>query len=77
MSKIQKRVDRYQKTTIMPIFECRLKQDRAGMPKGTTIRVSTSLSSCDPDKIADECERQFGKKARDASYPGYWDIKKL
>ena len=40
----------------MPVFECRLKEDRAGMRKGTTIHVSTSLSSCDSDKIADECE---------------------
>jgi hypothetical protein len=61
----------------MPVFECRLKEDRAGMRKGTTIHVSTSLNSCDANKIADECERQFGKKARDASFPGYWDIKKL
>ena len=61
----------------MPVFECRLKEDRAGMRKGTTIRVSTPLSSCDADKIADECERQFGKKARDAQFPGYWEIKKL
>lgn len=61
----------------MPAFECRLKEDRAGMRKGTTIHVSTSLSSCDPGPIADECERQFGKKARDASFPGYWEIRKL
>ena len=61
----------------MPVFECRLKEDRAGMRKGTTIHVSTSLNSCDADKIADVCERQFGKKARDAQWPGYWDIKKL
>ena len=61
----------------MPVFVCRLKEDRAGMRKGTTIQVSTPLSSCDPDKIADVCERLFGKKARDASFPGYWDIRKL
>jgi hypothetical protein len=61
----------------MPVFECRLKENRAGMRKGTTIHVSTSLSSCDSNKIADVLESQFGKKARDASFPGYWDIKKL
>lgn len=47
------------------------------MKKGTTITVTTSLASCDANKIADECEARFGKKARDASFPGYWDIKKL
>ena len=62
----------------MPAFECRLKADRSGMPKGTTIQVFTkTLTNCPQDKIADECERLFGKRARDASYPGYWDIKKL
>lgn len=61
----------------MATFECKLKQDRAGMKKGTTIRVQTSLASCDANKIADECERRFGKKARDASHPSYWDIKKV
>ena len=61
----------------MPVFECRLKEDRAGMKRGTTIHVSTTLSSCDGYKIADECERLYGKRARDASFPGYWDIKKL
>lgn len=62
---------------IMPVFECRLKQDRLDLKKGTTIRVSTSAASCDAYKIADECERLFGKKARSISFPGYWDIKKL
>ena len=47
------------------------------MRKGTTIRVSTASASCDAYKIADECERLFGKRARDASFPGYWDIRKL
>ena len=61
----------------MPVFECILKQDRAGMRKGTTIRVSTASASCDAYKIADECERLYGKRARDASFPGYWDIRKL
>ena len=76
-SKIPKRADKYKNINVMPVFECRLKEDRAGMRKGTTIRVTTSLSSCDAHKIAEECERQFGKKAREASFPGYWDIKKL
>lgn len=61
----------------MTKFQCTLKQDRAGMKKGTTITVTTSLASCDANKIADECEARFGKKARDASFPGYWDIKIL
>ena len=59
------------------MFECRLKQERAGMPKGATIHVSTNLASPDASQIADACERLFGKKARDASFPGYWDIRKL
>lgn len=47
------------------------------MRRGTTIHVSSPLNSCDADRIADESERQFGKRARDASYPGYWDTRKL
>lgn len=58
-------------------FRCTLKADRAGMKKGTVIEVTTSLASCDPNKIADACEARFDKKARDASFPGYWDIKKV
>ena len=46
------------------------------MPRGTTIQVATSFSSPADCDIADECERRFGRKARDASYPGYWIIKK-
>lgn len=61
----------------MPVFQCRLKEDRAGMRRGTTIEVSTPLSSCDPDKIADVCERHFGRQARDAAYPGYWEIRRI
>ena len=57
------------------VFTCVLKEARAGMPKGTTIQVSTNLSSPDCSQIADECERRFGKKARDAQFTGYWDIK--
>jgi len=60
----------------MPTFICTLKADRAGMKKGATVEVQTSLSSCDPDKIADACEKKYGKKAREASFPGYWDIVK-
>ena len=57
------------------VFTCTLKESRAGMPKGTTIQVSTNLASPAAYQIADECERRFGKKARDASFPGYWEIK--
>lgn len=63
--------------TMAAVFECRLKQERAGMPKGTTIQVPTNLASPDASQIADVCERLFGKKARDASFPGYWDIRRL
>ena len=57
------------------VFTCVLKETRAGMPKGTTIQVTSSLSKPTQDQIADECERRFGKKARDAQFTGYWDIK--
>jgi len=57
------------------VFTCVLKEARAGMPKGTTIQVTSSLSKPTQDQIADECERRFGKKARDAQWTGYWDIK--
>ncbi len=60
----------------MPVFTCKLKEDRAGMKKGTTIQVSTSLSSCDAHNIEKVLVSQFGKKAGEASYPGYWDITK-
>ncbi len=46
------------------------------MPRGTVIQVMSSFSSPTEYEIADECERQFGKKARDAQYKGYWEIKK-
>ena len=45
------------------------------MPAGTTIQVTSSLTVPTEGQIADECERRFGKKARDAQWPGYWDIK--
>ena len=61
----------------MPVFECRLKEDRAGMRKGTTIHVSTSFSNCDPNSIAEVLANQYGKRASEASFPGYWDIRKL
>ena len=57
------------------VFTCTLKESRAGMPKGTTIQVSSSLCTPTQAQIADECERRFGKKARDAQWTGYWDIK--
>ena len=57
------------------VFTCTLKESRAGMPKGTTIQVNSSFSSPAAYEIADECERRFGKKARDAQFPGYWSIK--
>ena len=46
------------------------------MPRGTVIQDMSSFSSPTAYEIADECERQFGKKARDAQYKGYWEIKK-
>lgn len=57
------------------VFTCTLKESRAGMAKGTQIQVTTNHSSPADNQIADECERRFGKKARDASYKGYWDIR--
>ena len=56
------------------MFKCVLKESRAGMPKGTTIQVASSFSSPSEYEIADECERRFGRKARDAK--GYWIISK-
>ena len=58
------------------VFTCVLKESRTGMPKGTMIQVVTSFSSPTEYEIADECERRFGRKARDAQYKGYWIIKK-
>lgn len=58
------------------MFTCALKESRAGMPKGTTIQVASSFSSPSEYEIADECERHFGRKARDAQYKGYWIISK-
>ena len=60
----------------MPVFTCVLKEDRAGMKKGTTIQVPTSLNSCDANKIKEVLERQFGKKAAEANHPYYWNITK-
>lgn len=57
------------------VFTCTLKESRAGMPKGTTIQVTSNLSSPTDSQIADECEHRFGKKARDAQFKGYWDIR--
>jgi hypothetical protein len=64
-------------STIMAkkVFTCILKQSRGGMPAGTSIQVTTGFASPGSAEIANECERLFGRKARDASYPGYWDIK--
>ena len=58
------------------VFTCTLKESRAGMPKGTRIQVISSFSNVTGSEIADECERRFGKRARDAQYPGYWIIEK-
>ena len=58
------------------IFTCKLKEPRAGMPRGTTIQVASSFSSPADYEIGDECERRFGKRSRDAQYKGYWEIKK-
>ena len=58
------------------MFTCVLKESRAGMPKGTTIQVASRFSSPSGYEIADECERRFGRKARDAQYKGYWIISK-
>lgn len=58
------------------MLTCVLKESRAGMPKGTTIQVASSFSSPSEYEIADECERHFGRKARDAQYKGYWIISK-
>lgn len=57
------------------VFTLKLKQSRGGMPAGTMIQVSSSLTIPSESQIADECEKKFGKKARDASWSGYWDIK--
>ena len=58
-------------------FICTLKDDRAGMKKGTVIEVTTSLASCEANYIAEACEAKFGEESRDASHPSYWDIKKV
>lgn len=58
-------------------FICTLKQPHAGLPKGTIIQVLSPTTCCNSNNIADALERQFGKKAREAAYTSYWDIKKL
>jgi hypothetical protein len=60
----------------MATFEIVLKEKRGDIPAGTKLRVSTPLSSCDPDKIRDAIKKA-GFKNLDATYPGYWDIKKV
>ena len=60
--------------TMAKVFTFTLKESRAGMPAGTTIHVTSNLSRPCDSQIADECEKRFGKRARDASFVGYWDI---
>ncbi len=58
------------------VFACKLKEPCGGMPHGTIIKVSSAFSSPAVCEIADECERLFGKSARDAHHKGYLEIKK-
>ena len=58
-------------------FKCTLKSSHAGLPKGTTIQVLSPTSCCNSNNIADELERQFGKKARDAGFKDFWIVTKL
>ena len=46
----------------MPVFECRLKEDRAGMRKGTTIRVSTPLNIATQTKLQTSASVSLEKK---------------
>ena len=58
------------------MFTCKLKESRGGMTRGTIIQVTSAFSTPAEYEIANECERRFGKAARDAQHKGYWEIKK-
>lgn len=60
----------------MAVFTCRLKGSHGGMMDGTIIQVPTNFSSPVQSDIKKVLEAQFGKRAGEAAYPGYWDIKK-
>ena len=60
----------------MAVFTCVLKADHGKLKKGTTIQVSTNMSTPDQAQIAAVLEKQFGKETRGVSYKDYWIITK-
>ena len=62
----------------MTKFKITSKEKFGDMPKGTTLTVETPLSSCDPDKIKAAIKAAgYNSQAQEATYPGFYDIKKL
>ena len=58
------------------MFELRLKSSHGGLPSGTTIHVASNLASPTNDQ-SKEALKRFGGRAVDASWPGYWDCRKM
>ena len=62
----------------MTKFKITAKEKHGDMPKGTTLTVETPLSSCDADKIKAAIKAAgYNSQAQEATYPGFYDIKKL
>lgn len=62
----------------MTKFKITAKEKHGNMPAGTTLFVETPLSSCDADKIKAAINAAgFNSQAQEATYPGFYDIKKL
>ena len=62
----------------MTKFKITAKENHGNMPAGTSLIVETPLSSCDADKIKAAIKAAgYNSQAQEATYPGFYDIKKL
>jgi len=61
----------------MTIFQCVLKQDCAGIGKGTTIQVVTPHRNLTENRLQAECVHQYGPKAAAAGKMSLWTIHQL
>ena len=61
----------------MAKFICTLKGDDGGLKKGTTISLESPSSCCNMNNISDALEKKYGKKAKEAAFADWWDIKKV